>query len=143
MSLTIDAGLVGQLVQFGFACTATLYESSGIFYDNLVFHQTGVSGVPDGATAMGAMLRQNYPNPFNPLTRIDFALERPGNVDLSVYDLSGRRVTTLLRDDLGSGEHHVTWDGRTGSGAMAAAGQYRYVLTTPAGKTSRGMVLLK
>lgn len=41
LSITIDASLVGQILQFGFANTATLYEGSGVFYDNLLFHNSG------------------------------------------------------------------------------------------------------
>ncbi len=41
LSITIDGGLVGQLLQFGFASTATMYEGSGVFYDNVNFHITG------------------------------------------------------------------------------------------------------
>lgn len=142
LHLTIDAGLIGQLFQIGFSNSATNYDPSSIIYDNVMLSEA-VSGVPDATVAAGASLRQNYPNPFNPLTRIDFALEEPGMADVSVYDLAGRLVATLHHGDLGAGEHHVMWDGRTDAGAAAAAGQYRYVLTTAAGKVSRSMILLK
>jgi len=141
LQIGITADLVGQIIQIGFANTATAFEGSGIFYDNIFWSQTGdLSAVPEASTAS---LGQNYPNPFNPLTRIDFALEEPGMADVSVYDLAGRLVATLHHGDLGAGEHHVMWDGRTDAGAAAAAGQYRYVLTTAAGKVSRSMILLK
>jgi len=45
LSITIDAGLVGQLLQFGFGNTATLYQPSGVVYDNLEFHEMGAVGV--------------------------------------------------------------------------------------------------
>jgi|GEM_PF-920502 len=143
VSLTIDAGLVGQYFQFGFSNTATLYESSGIFYDNILLEVDNVSAVPDGSTLFGATLGQNYPNPFNPMTRIDFALDRAENVDISVFDLGGRRVATLHQGELGAGEHHVVWNGKSDSGAAAPAGQYRYVLKTGSGQVARSMVLLK
>jgi hypothetical protein len=143
LSIPVTADLDGQILQFGFMNVATNYEPSGIFYDNIVFQRTGdISAVPDGA-ALGATLGQNYPNPFNPVTRIDFALERPGAVELAVYDLAGRRVAVLEQGELGAGEHHVTWDGRSADGAPVPSGQYRYVLTTPDGRVSRSMVLLK
>jgi len=142
LSITIDASLEGQLIQFGFTNTATDYEGSGIFYDNLVFAQD-TTDVPSGSTFLGATLRQNYPNPFNPATRIEFVLDAAGPVDVSVYDLAGRLVATLRHGDLAAGEHHVTWDGTTAAGAVAPAGQYRYVLKTAAGQVARSMVLLK
>jgi hypothetical protein len=144
LEIGITADLVGQLIQIGFSNTATGYEGSGIFYDNVFWFQSGdLSAVPDASDLADASLRQNYPNPFNPLTRIDFSLEKGGMVDLTVYDLAGRLVATLHRGDLAAGEHHVTWDGRTNAGAMAAAGQYRYVLKTASGQVARSMTLLK
>ena len=139
LDLPIIPELVGQFIQIGFANTATLYESSGIIYDN-VFWFTDVSAVPEMSTAS---LAQNYPNPFNPMTRIDFSLEKPGMVDVTVYDISGRRVANLHRGDLGVGDHHVTWNGKDDNGAAAPAGQYHYVLKTADGQVSRSMILLK
>lgn len=143
LSIVIDASLVGQLLQFGFTNTATYYESSGIFYDNVDFHLYDPSGVPSGSVAMGAQLRQNYPNPFNPSTRIEFTLERPSNVEVAVFDLAGRHLVTLQQGALDAGEYSVTWDGRTARGESVSAGQYRYVLKTDAGRLARSMVLLK
>jgi len=142
LQLDIIPELVGQFFQVGFMNTATNYEGSGIIYDNLDLHLLETD-VPDGASTIGAALRQNYPNPFNPSTRIEFALERGGAVDISVYDLAGRRVATLQQGVLDVGEHSVTWDGRSDDGGSAPAGQYNYVLKTPSGRIARSMVLLK
>lgn len=143
LSIVIDAGLEGQLIQFGFQNVATNFEGSGIYYDNVNWDGADFSSVPNGSSVLGATLRQNYPNPFNPMTRIDFALDSSEVVDISVFDLGGRRVATLLRGKLGAGEHHVTWNGTTNSGASAPAGQYWYLLKTGHGQVSRNMVLLK
>ena len=140
--ITIDESLVDQILQFGFMNTATLYEGSGIFYDNVDFGEH-IVGVPDGLVGAGVTLRQNYPNPFNPRTRIEFALEQPGNVAVSVVDVAGRRIAVLHRGELPAGDHHVTWDGTTDGGHPAPAGQYFYVLETANGQVSRRMLLLK
>jgi hypothetical protein len=137
----ITAELEGKILQFGFSNVASLYESSGIFYDNLVFEEVPV-GVPDAAAA-GAALGQNYPNPFNPTTRIDFTLEQPGRVDLSVFDVAGRHVATLHRGQLVAGDHHAIWSGRNDGGQAVPSGQYHYRLTTDTGQVSRRMILLK
>ena len=63
--IRIDASLEGQILQFGFMNTATNYEASGIFYDNVIFQFFTLSDVPDNP-GIGVTLHQNYPNPFNP-----------------------------------------------------------------------------
>lgn len=144
LELPIIQELVGQYIQIGFNSTATLYEPSGIIYDNVHFYKKApISAVPNASVITGGQLHQNYPNPFNPMTRIDFSLEKAGQVDVSVFDLAGRRVATLHRGDLSAGDHHVVWNGKTDSGANAAAGQYRYVLKTADGQVARSMILLK
>jgi hypothetical protein len=143
LAIGIDASLTNQLLQIGFACTATHYEGAGIFYDNLDFGIHGAVDVPDGATLAGATLHQNAPNPFNPTTRIAFTLDQPGEVEITVYDLAGRQVVTLYQGALGAGDHHLTWDGKAADGRPAPSGQYRYSLRTASGQASRNMVLVK
>ncbi len=144
MSLSLaDPQLAGQWIQFGFLNTATMYEGSGIFYDNVQWEIDPLAAVPDASVIAGAQLGQNYPNPFNPSTRIDFALENAGNVNLTIYDVAGRKVRTLENGSFGAGDHHVTWNGLTDAGLPAASGRYQYVLTTETGQTARSMILLK
>ena len=142
ISIPVTAGLVGQILQIGFLNQATFYQSSGIFYDNVIFGQSVTSGVP-AASLPGADLAQNYPNPFNPSTRIEFALRQSSPVDLTVFDLAGRHVATLRQGTLEAGAYAVTWDGRADNGSPAPAGQYRYVLTTNEGRLARSMTLVK
>jgi len=141
-SLAIDAGLVGQIFQIGFTNTSTLYQSTAVIYDNLVMREGDLSPVTAPAV-LSAKLGQNYPNPFNPSTRIQFTLEQPGHVQLAVYDIAGRLVTELVNAEMAAGDHGVTWNGKTRSGASAASGQYQYVMKTADGVQSRSMVLLK
>ncbi len=141
--LTIDESLDGQILQFGFMNTATNYEGSGVYYDNLDFFFSDSIDVPEASAANGMLLHQNYPNPFNPKTQIEFAIDRPGSVDLSVFDLAGRRTANVYQGELAAGRHVVTWDGKNDLGKPAAAGQYWYVLETPDGRVSRSMTLLK
>ena len=69
-----------------------------------------------------------YPNPFNPSTTIRFSLAEPGPATLRIYDLSGRRVRTLLDEHRAAGHHDLEWNGRDDSGRRLASGVYFYRL---------------
>ncbi len=88
-------------------------------------------------------LSQNYPNPFNPSTRIDFALPFAGKINLSIHDLLGREVVTLINNRQLAGWHSVTWNGRNQSGTPVSAGMYIYTLKTEQSTISKKLVLLK
>ncbi len=86
---------------------------------------TAISAIPDLARALPRLL-PNVPNPFNPSTRITFDI--PGSssalVDVSIFDLRGRRISTLVRGNLDAGRHSVVWNGRTDGDSPVAAGTY-------------------
>ncbi len=112
-----------------------------MFVDDVGFRNLGTVDVAPAA-APSLELAQNVPNPFRTATRIDFSLARAGDVDVSIYDLAGRRVARLLRGAMTAGPHAVTWDGRTSSGVSAAPGVYLYVVRTDAERQARHMLLL-
>jgi len=88
-------------------------------------------------------LSQNYPNPFNPATTIRFSLETKAHVRLSVYDILGRKITTLINEELPSGNHSITWNGKDYKGNEVASGIYFYRIETDSFSETRKMVLLK
>ena len=69
-------------------------------------------------------LYQNYPNPFNPKTTIEYDLNNDGRVKLDVFDVSGRRVRTLLNEDQTRGRHRALWNGMTDEEAECSGGVY-------------------
>jgi hypothetical protein len=83
-------------------------------------------------------LSQNYPNPFNPTTRIDYVLAKSGPVRLSVFDVLGREVATLVGGYQGAGAHVVTFDGTN-----YASGVYLYSLQAGGEVLVRKMLYLK
>jgi hypothetical protein len=88
-------------------------------------------------------LEQNYPNPFNPTTTINFYLPRAEYVDLTIYDLLGRKVTTLLDTELSYGSQSINWDGTDKNGEPVAGGIYLYRLRAGDYSESKKMLLLK
>lgn len=72
-------------------------------------------------------LYQNYPNPFNPTTIIPFTLRKPCFVELTIYNVLGQKVRTLINDFYNStGSHTVIWNGMDDSGMSVGAGIYIY-----------------
>jgi len=86
----------------------------------------------------------NYPNPFNPTTAISFTVPAPGaDVRLTVYDLAGRVVRTLVSGAVEGGEHVAVWNGRDEAGRPVGSGVYFYRLTVGGTSVERKMVMLK
>ncbi|MCG8605925.1 T9SS type A sorting domain-containing protein [bacterium] len=73
-------------------------------------------------------LHQNFPNPFNPSTTIAFGMPKAGNVTLSIFNMRGQLVRTLVSDPMGAGNHKVVWDGNDRNGLRVASGVYVYRL---------------
>jgi hypothetical protein len=69
-------------------------------------------------------LYQNYPNPFNPETEIEFAVPHKSEIDIRIFDMSGRLVKSLLSASVSAGRHKVRWDGRDESGRRVSSGVY-------------------
>ena len=91
-------------------------------------------------------MSQNYPNPFNPSTTIEYTLPAASQVELTIYDILGQRVATLVDGHRPAGTHQVTWDGRS-DGVPVASGVYLYRMDSPGGDGSwarvRRMLLLR
>jgi hypothetical protein len=120
-------------------------HSSGSPYGTTCFRYGGTVNAGEGVLVVpSATVRQNAPNPFNPRTTLSFALDTDGQVDLRVFDVSGRRVRQLVSDHMQGGEYVVEWDGRDDSGNELASGTYFYELRVDGRSAgSQKAVLLK
>ncbi len=88
-------------------------------------------------------LEQNVPNPFNPTTTIKYSIAQNTDVSLVVYDVSGRRVRTLVDTHQRADVYKVAWDGLNDQGARVASGVYFYKLVAGKYVQTRKMMLLK
>jgi len=86
----------------------------------------------------GFRLHNNYPNPFNPVTHIKFELPENGLVALTIYDILGNKITTLINQNLSAGVYKVDWDG-----SGVASGIYFYRMKTKDFIDTKRMVLIK
>jgi C1A family cysteine protease len=104
---------------------------------------TECTSAPEWA-AERAYAGENFPNPFNPTTSIRYVVPEPGgSVRLTVYDLRGRKVRTLVDGEKGPGEHVAIWGGRDDAGRDLASGVYFYRMEIGDYRVERKMVLLK
>ncbi|MFQ5627333.1 MAG: FlgD immunoglobulin-like domain containing protein [bacterium] len=88
-------------------------------------------------------LKQNYPNPFNPETVIAFSVPENANVELSIYNMLGQRIRTLIHENRNAGDYQIKWDGRNGAGRQVPAGIYVYQLHVGTYLETRKMVIIK
>jgi hypothetical protein len=84
---------------------------------------TALEDVPKEIT-----LFSNYPNPFNPSTRIQYGLPKTARVRLSIFDILGRKIATLVDEEKLAGFHTVEWDGLTTNRQRASGGVYFFKL---------------
>jgi hypothetical protein len=96
------------------------------------------AGLPDSY-----LLEQNYPNPFNPETVIQFTLAQASEVSLTVFNVLGQQVASLVSGELPAGRHQVEWRGTDESGLPVASGVYFYRLVAGTKTLTRKMMLLK
>jgi len=71
-------------------------------------------------------LHQNYPNPFNPTTTIEYSLSKPGFVRITIYDMLGRHIRTLINTRQTAGHFQTSWNGTDDHNMPVAAGVYFY-----------------
>lgn len=108
-------------------------ENSGTFTVS-----TTVPVEADLAAEKSFNLSQNYPNPFNPVTTINYSVSKFGLVNISVFDLLGRNIKTLINTTQNAGDYSVSFDASNLSGGI-----YYYRITTSENSMTRKMVLLK
>ena len=97
----------------------------------------------DAPVPASLALRPNFPNPFNPYTTIPYSLPKAGNVELAVYDVTGRLVRVLVAEEQTAGEKSAVWTGLDGSDRPVASGVYYARLRTEGEILSKSLVLLR
>jgi len=88
-------------------------------------------------------LSQNYPNPFNPTTTIEFNADKAGKARLTILNLRGQVVKTLLNDEVAAGKSAIVWDGKDDRGQGVASGLYLYRLEMNSKAETKRMLLVK
>ncbi|MEW5795271.1 MAG: hypothetical protein AB1772_02820 [Candidatus Zixiibacteriota bacterium] len=107
-----------------------------------VYLPTDVGNDPDGLPRE-FHLAQNYPNPFNPATEIEYSIPKALPVELSIFNVLGQKIATLIDESVPPGTHRVIWNGTDDHGRAVASGVCFYRLRAGELVASRKMILLK
>ena len=83
-------------------------------------------------------LSQNYPNPFNPTTNIRFGVQSSGFINIKIFDILGREISTLVNEQLKPGTYEVDWDG-----SGFTSGVYFYTMRTGSYTETKKMLMIK
>ena len=110
----------------------------------LVANKVNLGNEPNAITKNGAntpsrfALAQNYPNPFNPTTTIQYDLPQASHVELSLFDITGQKIRTLVNAFQNAGQYHVQLDG-----THLASGVYFYTIKAGSFSATKKMILMK
>ena len=89
-------------------------------------------------------LHQNYPNPFNPSTQISFDIPEGSElVSLNIYNILGKKVSTLLNNVVNPGKHKIEWNAKDNEGNPVASGIYFYELSSSSFTARKKMLLIR
>ncbi len=122
------------------------YETAD-FKESRIYFKVVTPEIVSGIEVPGNVhsLAQNFPNPFNPSTALSFTLagDSPEATNISIYDVQGKKVRTLINETLGAGPHRVIWNGKNDSGRMVSSGMYFYKIKSGDFSATKKMTLLK
>lgn len=111
----------------------------------ITFPEGGSTSADDNHAQAPApkLLSQNYPNPFNPSTTINFTMNKTAKANLSIYNVKGQLVKTLVNETKDFGTHNIVWNGTDSNGNTVPSGIYFYRLSTENHVETKKMMLMK
>jgi hypothetical protein len=105
--------------------------------------QTLPSDVDDASLVRVNRLFQNEPNPFNARSTITFSLAQTGPVEITIYDVNGREVKTLVNGMVDAGTHQVVWDGTNDAGHKVGSGVFWSQMKAGSFTSNKKMVIMR
>ena len=141
-SIAVKVGAFG--VYDGFSIEDELLVESG---ENNISILIGVGvevSVDDPQiTPIEFALHQNYPNPFNPETNIQFDVAVKSDVTISIFNIVGQKVATLVDGSMDPGVYTIKWNGLNDKGSSLPSGMYFYEMKSPDYHSVMKLVLVK
>lgn len=119
VSISGENAIVGAKEDCGFGNT------TGAAY---LVSNDGTSNDQELITCSNENIIFNYPNPFNPTTTIEFSVQNDSEVELTIYNIKGQKINTLVQDEFAKGSHTIVWNGDDEFGNSVSSGIYFYKL---------------
>ena len=138
LRLNVQLEEVGEDRVASITLQGKLYDRQGQLRGEILTTRTIQSQLP-----AAYMLHQNYPNPINPSTTIRYALPEEGRVSVSIFNVFGQQVRSLVDDWQQAGTYAIHWDGKDGTGREVGSGIYLCRMESGAFTRVNKMVLLK
>lgn len=130
--------------KYAMATDVKLYEFSKPVSTENTDGGTQTAFTAPATLPLNNQLCQNAPNPFgNQPTTIQYAVTKPGNVSLKIYNISGQVVKTLVNEDNQPGYYNVRWNGKDEAGKQAASGIYFYRIQANGFEGTRKLLIIK
>ena len=143
------AELIGMLGQTSISGDWTVFTTDSVDTTisndvwNILIDAGGVLSIHGDIIPEVYALHQNYPNPFNPTTILRYDLPEDTQVNITIYDIMGREVRTLVNNQQSAGYKSVVWDATNDLGQPVSAGMYLYRISAEEFVQTKKMVLLK
>jgi len=118
-------------------------DGFGLMIDDITLSDTTYTDVGNEIVPTSVPIMYNYPNPFNPTTTITYSLIEDSYVELSIYNLKGQKILTLVNTLQESGIHKSIWNGLDDDGKSISSGIYLYKLNAGNYSSTKKMILLK
>ncbi len=109
-------------------------DPDGTNADMGAFYYDQPSDIVENVIQNTSVSLNNFPNPFNPTTTISFSIQEESKIDLSIYNIKGQKIKSLLSDQIFAGDHSIAWNGEDTFGEKVGSGVYLYKLNVN-GKT--------
>lgn len=120
----------------------SLYQSIGIkSFGQMSSQSFSITSQPVGTTDVkennantpkSFIVDQNYPNPFNPTTMIAFELPSRAKIEVTIYNILGKKVRTLVNSEYGIGSHKIEWNAKNNFGQGVSTGTYIFLIKASA-----------
>ncbi len=134
----------GALVRLTFRVTGEVSGEDIIQLTEMILNEELViSNASSASVPKTYALEQNYPNPFNPTTHIRYQIPEGSQVSLTIYNMLGQKVRTLVNGQQAAGVYDIVWDGTNDNGVKLASGVYIYRMTAGNFTQIRKLVLMK